>query len=227
MSRPAMTDNVLFYASLADAFASVAMTYPDKNIEPGELVRFSTDDKPSDTAGWCKLFSDGVGAAFGCHREGTSFSWQQRDGNAPPPSKQERQDARVKLEQARQQAEREREAQYARAAENASRILGKTVALDPAHGYVTRKGIEPFNTCQHPDGSVTLPVFAADGTLQSLQFIGADGGKRFLSQGKMKGGRLFIGEPVNGKPLFLAEGWATACSIREANGETRPVSRNL
>lgn len=84
-------DNVIFCASLSEAFASVAMIYPDNVVEQGKLARFPTNGKPGDTAGWCKLFADGVGAAFGCNREGTSFVWQQRDSNAPPPSKQERQ----------------------------------------------------------------------------------------------------------------------------------------
>ena len=106
-----MTDNVIFCASLSEAFASVAMTYPDRDTEPGKLVRFSTNGKPADTAGWLRMFPDGVGAAFGCNREGTSFVWQQRDANAPQPSKQERQAARAKSEQARQQADHERAAQ--------------------------------------------------------------------------------------------------------------------
>lgn len=58
-------------------------------MEPGKLARFSVNGKLGDTAGWCKLFAEGVGAAFGCNREDASFIWQQRDSNAPPPSKQE------------------------------------------------------------------------------------------------------------------------------------------
>ena len=215
-----MSDNVIFSASLSDAFASVAMTYPDKGAEPGKLLRFSTNGKPNDTAGWLRIFPDGVGAAFGCNREGTFFVWQQRDSNAPPPSKQQRQAARAKSEQARQQADRHRAAEHARAAETAARIFGEASELDPAHAYVTRKGIKPLCARQDSDGSVTLPLYATDGALQSLQFIGADGGKRFFYQGKMKGGRLFIGAPVNGLPLMLAEGWATGCSIHEATGKT-------
>lgn len=215
-----MIDNTIFCASLIEAFAHVGMTYPEKDMVPGKFVRFSTNDKPGDTAGWGKLFPDGVGAVFGCYREGISFVWQQHDKNAPPPNKQERQAAWAKSEQIRQQAERERDEQYAKAAENAAHILDKTTEIDPAHVYVTRKGIKPFHARQNDKGSVVLPVSAADSTLQSLQFINVDGEKRFLPQGKMKGGRLFLGKPLNGKPLFLAEGWATACSIHEATGET-------
>jgi P4 family phage/plasmid primase-like protien len=215
-----MSDDVFFCASLPEAFAHANMTYPNKDIEPGKIVRFSTNGKPGNTAGWCKLFDDGIGAVFGCFREGTLFKWQQRDNNASPPSKQEREAALAKLELLRQQSERERAAQYAKAAENAAKIWSSTTELDPAHGYVTRKGITPYLARQDIDGSVTLPVYGPDGALQSLQFIGANGEKRFLFQGKMKGGRLFLGTPVNGLPLEVVEGWATGCTTYEATGNT-------
>ena len=72
----------IFCASLPEAFASVAMRFPDQNMEPGKLSRFSTNDKPADTAGWCKLFADGSGAVFGCNRAAASFGWQFRDAKA-------------------------------------------------------------------------------------------------------------------------------------------------
>ena len=215
-----MSDNTIFCPSLLEAFASVAMTYPDKEIVPGKLARFPTNGKRGDTAGWCKLFPDGVGAVFGCNREGTEFVWQLRDTNAPPPSKQERQAARAKYEQARQQAERERADEHASAAATAANRWRDTCELDRTHDYVKRKGITPYCARQDKAGAVTLPVYGADGELQSLQFIGADGEKRFLRNGKMKGGRLFLGKPENGVLLVLVEGWATGCSIHEASGAT-------
>lgn len=215
-----VSDNTIFCASLPEAFASVSMIYPDKGMEPGKLARFSTNDKPHDKAGWCKLFPDGTGAAFGCNREGSKYKWQQRDNNAPPPTKAERQAARAKSEQSRQQAARERAAEHAAAAVTAARIMGDTSDLDPAHGYVTQKGITPHCARQDAAGSIVLPVHGADDALQSLQFIGVDGGKRFLGKAKMKGGRLFIGEPVNGLALALVEGWATGCDIHDATGDT-------
>lgn len=213
-------DNVIFSTSLSEAFASVAMTYPDKQMQPGKLVRFSTNCKPADTAGWCRIFPDGVGAAFGCNRKGTSYVWQQRDRNAPPPNNEERQASRLKYEQVKQQAAAELAAKHTKAADLAASIWSESVELDPAQEYVVRKGITPYKARQDSDGSVMLPVYGADSALQSLQFIGVDGEKRSLYQGKMKGGRLIIGEPVNGKPLLIAEGWATGCSIHEATGET-------
>lgn len=217
-------DNIIFCASLAEAFISAAMVYPDKELPPGRLVRFSTHGKPDDTAGWCRVFPDGIGAAFGCNRAGTSYLWQQRDLIAPLPSKAERQAAKAKHEHTRKLAAAEDASQHSKAAETAARIWRESAELDPAHEYVTRKGISPYFAREDCDGSVLLPVYGATGDLQSLQFIGVDGGKRFLYQSKMKGGRLFIGEPVDGLTLILAEGWATACSIHEATGSTGVIA---
>jgi hypothetical protein len=56
------------------------------------------------------------------------------------------------------------------------------------------------------------------GNLQSFQHISADGTKRFLPGGRMAGGRCWLGEPGAVGPLVLAEGIATAASIRQATG---------
>ena len=48
---------------------------------------------------------------------------------------------------------------------------------------------------------------------ESVRLIDADGEKQFLPDGKMKAGRLALGKAVNGEPIVLAEGFATAASI--------------
>ncbi|EGF30874.1 hypothetical protein IMCC9480_663 [Oxalobacteraceae bacterium IMCC9480] len=217
-----MSENTIFCASLPEAFASVAMTFPDKLMELGQIARFSTNGKPSNTSGWCKPFPDGVGAAFGCHREGTLFVWQCRDANAAPPSFKERQAALVRIKQVKKQAADELAAQYVRAASTGDRIWRESAALDPAHGYIALKGITPYLARQDCGGKVLLPIYGPDGAMQSLQFIDADRNikKKFLYQSTTKGGRLFIGDPVNGARLIQVEGWATGCSIHQATGVT-------
>lgn len=215
-----MRDNLLFCASLKDAFASIGMIYPERGMVAEKIVRFSTNGKPNDTAGWCKLFADGVGAVFGCNREGTSYVWQWRDATAPAPSLAERKEAKVKVDALHKQVEIERVAQYARGAADALLIWEKSLEIDTQHDYVKRKKIIPYCARQDADGSITLPIFAGDGELQSLQTIRPNGSKKCLYNGKMKGGRLFIGNPANGSPMTLVEGWATGCSIHEAIGAT-------
>lgn len=219
-----MKAKLISCAALSEAFARASMVYPSGVIEPGKLSRFSTNNNPLDKSGWCKYFLDGMGAAFGCNRAGTSFVWQLRDSSSPMPTRAERQAFRVQAEQERQYGERQRAAEQLNAAESATLILAKTTPADPAHAYIARKGITPYGARHQHDGALVLPVYGPAGALQTLQFIRPDGEKRFLSHGKVKGGRLLIGKPVDGQPLTLTEGWATACSVHDASGEVVVVA---
>ncbi len=214
-----MADNVIFCQSLPEAFKYAGMPYPEHEPEAGKLARFPTNERDrNDRAGWCKLFPDEDGAAFGDWRTGDAFTWQRRDTSAPPPSQQERTQARQRAEQARQQAEQEREAGYTKTAGECA-ALWDTLDLAPAgHAYLKRKGIAPHLARLDTAGRLVLPVFDADGEIQSLQAIAADGGKRFHPGGKMTGGRLMLGRPADGSPLVLVEGFATGASIHEAAG---------
>jgi P4 family phage/plasmid primase-like protien len=211
--------NTIFCMTLQEAFERAGMNFPEKDMVPGSYTRFSTSDKTGDASGWCKLFADGVGAQFGCHRAGTKFTWQMRDSNAPKPSNEELQAARLKSHQARQQADADLAKQHASAAATAARIWSEASEVDLAHSYVRRKGITPYGARQDLDGSLVLAVRGPDSAIQSVQFIGIDGVKRFLAKAKTKGGRLILGNLENGVPIVLAEGWATACSISEATGQ--------
>ncbi len=46
-----------------------------EHVEPGRMHRFATGGRPSDTAGWCKLFDDLAAGVYGCHRQGISETW--------------------------------------------------------------------------------------------------------------------------------------------------------
>jgi P4 family phage/plasmid primase-like protien len=210
----------IFCASLQDAFARVGMSYPDLPIEPGVKARFPTNGRPGDNAGWCFMFLDGTGAAFGCNRAGTKFVWQQRDVGAPPPSKQERRAARAKAEQAKRANEAKLKASHTEGAKVADQIMSESSDLNPAHHYVAIKGITPYGARQALDGSIVVPVHGPDGSLQSVQFIYPNSSKRFLSGARMKGGHLILGDPTSDKPIILCEGWATGCSLYEATGYT-------
>lgn len=61
-----------------------------------------------------------------------------------------------------------------------------------------------------------VPVLDDSGRLTSLQFIQADGTKRFLPGGRVQGASYVLGT-VN-STICLAEGYATAASIHEATG---------
>ena len=208
----------IFAPCLGDAFERAGMHLNGREPEPGRLLRFSTNGRDDDKAGWCRMFPDGAGAVFGDWRGGDAFAWQQRDRDAPPPSAAERAAARAKADAARLEAERERAAQHAKAAKVAATIWGESKPLAGPHDYLDRKGVQSHGARLDHGGALVLPVHDAKGRIQSLQFIDPKGDKRFLPGGAMKGGRLVLGELLDGKPIALAEGFATAASVRESTG---------
>jgi putative DNA primase/helicase len=44
-------------------------------IEAGKIIRFSSNGKPSDDSGWCRLFDDLRGGVYGDFRTGVSSHW--------------------------------------------------------------------------------------------------------------------------------------------------------
>jgi hypothetical protein len=72
-------------------------------------------------------------------------------------------------------------------------------------------------------GALVLPLRDADGNLHSLQFIGADGSKRFLSGGRVTG--CFSSVTDTDGPIVIAE----VCHSRQHRRSTdlRPWSREL
>jgi len=202
---------------LRGAFDAAGLPFPDREPEAGELLRFSTNGRAGDAAGWLRIFPDADGAAFGCWRTDVSYTWQrQREG--PPPTGEEIARLRAKAEESRRQAEADREAGYAEAAKRADLEWTTAGPPDRAHGYLRAKIIPAEGLRQDAASRLLAPVRNDAGELQSLQTIAADGTKRFHPGGRMAGGRCWIGEPDDAGPLVLAEGFATAASIRQATG---------
>lgn len=81
------------------------------------------------------------------------------------------------------------------------------------HPYLVRKEIKP-HMARVEDGKLLIPVYDANGDIQSVQTIAADGAKLFQSGAPMDGGRVNFGICI-GKTI-IAEGFATAASIYEA-----------
>ena len=207
----------LFTPTLDDALARAGMRLNGAAPQPGRFVRFPTSEKQGDKAGWCLQFKDGEGAAFGDWRAGYSYVWQRRDTDAPPPTEAERAAARAKAETARREADDERRRRQSKAAASALEIWEQCSRVQ-SHPYLERKGIRAHGARVDSLGRVVLPVLDRERRFQSLQYIGIDGDKRFLTGSTTAGGRLHLGSVEEDAPLVLAEGFATAASIREATG---------
>ncbi len=132
-------------------------------------------------------------------------------------------------------AETATEASRREAAALAVDIMAK-VRLTSGNAYLSRKGLTDREcltlTTMHKTGGVTyrsgdvaVPLYDDTGALVNLQLINADGLKRTLKGGQVKGTcHVIEGKKQAGKRLWIAEGYATALTVHHLTGETIMVA---
>jgi putative DNA primase/helicase len=205
------------------AIRSAGLIPPDM-IEPdGKLRRFSSNGKRGDDAGWYVLHGDGIPAgSFGDWRNGLSESWRVDIGRKLTPA--ENAAHRAKVEAMRKQREADEDDAHEAAANKAVAIWKAATPATEDHAYLTRKRIKANGARLHKDALV-IPM-RDGGELHSLQFIGPDGDKRFLTGGRVTGCYFSIGNPKSAAALCIAEGFATGATIHEATGYPVAVAFN-
>lgn len=205
-----------------DAMHAAGLEPPDI-IEPGKLHRFPGIGKGNgNTAGWCKLFYDGLGGCFGDWSSDFSENWQAK--REKPFSSVERGAFRRHVTEARAQAKAEGEARQSEASARAMAIWNAAQPAPSNHAYLVRKGIQPHGARLH-NGALLIPM-RDGGKLHSLQFIGPNGDKRFLIGGRVAGCHFSIGSTSGSPALCVAEGFATGATIHQATGKPVAVAFN-
>jgi putative DNA primase/helicase len=167
--------------------------HPPEIIEAdGELHRFPSNGKRGDDAGWYVLHLDGIPAgAFGDWRSGLGQKWRVDVGHTILPEEEAAHWARV--DAMRRQRETEEDQHTAEAREKAGFIWHAAKNAPTDHPYLLRKGIKPYGVRLHNDALV-IPM-RDEAMLHGLQFIGADGDKRFLTGSRVSGCYFLMGEP--------------------------------
>ncbi len=199
------------------ACAEVGIIYRDVPAD-GRFHETDIEDDPSGKGdGRIKFFPDGTG--------GIAFNWKGEkrpffadDGRILNDDQRRERDR--KRQAAIKQAEADEAARHAGAAKKALPILKKATPATAAHGYLAAKGIQPHGALLDSDGRLILAMRIGK-ELHSLQFIAADGTKRFLPDGRVKGCYYLIGtgaEIKAGGVALLCEGFATGATLREATG---------
>ncbi|HET8597730.1 MAG TPA: AAA family ATPase [Castellaniella sp.] len=200
--------------TLDEALAQAGLALPQSlDIPAGAFRRFDDPQgHKGNKAAWVRPFPDGMGATFGNWRTDEAYTWQKSRDRAM--TKAEAQAFRQQAEAARADAQAAREAEYQDAAAKANQQWDAAVPATDA-AYLVKKAIQPHGTRQQGQ-SLLVPVLDAQGSIQSLQTIMPDGGKRFLSGGRMAGGQFWIGRP--GPTIVICEGFATGAAIAETAG---------
>ena len=133
--------------------------------------------------------------------------------------------------QARRQAQAEADAAArAEAAAQAAMTaadLWRAAAREGHSPYLQRKAVEPEGCRWLRDGAIVVPLLRydqpRDQALKALQVIRPDGTKRFTKGFTKPGCCLRLGHVVVGEPILVAEGYATALTLRMAVARRLPV----
>lgn len=207
------------YGSLAEAMEAAGLS-PPPEIVPGKFYRFPGVNKNNgNTAGWCRLFDNGEGGAFGDWSTGFSDCWFP-DRDITPA---ELESLKAKAAEARAEADAQRKASQEEAATAAAKIW-KSAKPATDHPYLERKQVEPHGLRINGDGRLMVPVQNAAGAIRSLQFIDDDGNKRFFPGGEIVGNYHAIGKLA--ERFYVAEGYATAATVHVATGQPVAVAFN-
>ena len=200
---------------------AAGLSAPSEILDDGKLHRYSTNGRRDDDSGWYVLHSDGIPAgSFGCWRSGFQSTWCARSD--PDMTDAERQAVRERTKAMQRQREAEQARIHAQAKDLATARLAQTKPVTQ-HSYLTAKGIKPYGA--RSDGErLVIPMRDTAGILHSLQTIGPDGAKLFMSGGRVSGCYFSIGKP-DGR-LIVCEGYATGASIHECTGYAVAVAFN-
>lgn len=220
--------------------------YAPDYIEPGKLHRFSTSNRRSDKAGWCKLFDDERAGVYGCYRQGISETWHAEDVQSLSPSERAARARQIAAATAERQAQQQE--QWNANAQRIARTWDESRPLvpgDPATLYLKRRGMAglwPLPQCLRLHRSLTYwhdgerlgtfpamvaPLVAPDGRMVALHrtYLTSDGRKADVPQvkkltgtaGPLMGACIPLHKPV-GRCIGIAEGIETALAAWAGSG---------
>jgi len=183
----------------------------------GKIHGVGTAAHPNSKNGRVLRRRDGSGWAWN-HETGERRDW--RSGRAFEQTSPDFHRRKQTVESARRVWEAEQLRRYTDAAEQAARVWAAASPANPKHPYLLAKQVGVYGIRESRERLI-VPIYDASGRLQSLQFIGTDGKKRFLSAGKITGGRFQIGDVTDPAGIIIVcEGYATGSTLHYETGYT-------
>jgi putative DNA primase/helicase len=229
----------------ADALRACGLRPDGLVVMDGQMHRVPVEgDKGKERSGAYVGHLDGRPAGFIQNfKTGVKTNWKAT-ARAAALGAEDR--ARMAAEAAQKRKERalERERQHERTAQEVDAIWAAATPVE-ARSYLADKGVQSHGLRQGADGQtivvqdrdgndrevsiagrLLVPVADADGRMTSLQFIDPTGSKLFMPQSRVDGGHFVIGDLEQPGPMLIAEGYATAATLRDLTGMPVVVAFN-
>jgi putative DNA primase/helicase len=183
-------------------------------IPDGKLRRVHIEgDKHQTRNGWYVLHLDRIPAgAFGSWKLGLSQNWCAAD--KANLSYTEHREYQARLDSIKCQREAELTDSRTKARGRALSIW-RIAQPVKSHPYLSKKRVCAYGIRQYKN-CLVIPLRDTQGAIHSLQFIGAEGNKRFLKGGAISGHYHPIGQYQG--TLCVCEGYATSSTVHQATG---------
>ena len=211
---------------LKDAMLSVGLKPPDSLHFDGKVHRFNSGTKGEgghDKPGWYIIFNDGIPAGrFGCWRSGVELTWRAEIGRSLTVAEEMAQSRRLSEAKAQRDAEKIKTREVA--ANTVDLIWSQAGAASSEHPYLQRKSIKTHGARITGDGRLMVPLYNNNGELCSIQYIAADGDKKYHPGGQTSAMFWMLGTLDDADTLYIAEGFATAATIAEVTGKPCAVA---
>ncbi|HFC3525122.1 TPA: DUF5710 domain-containing protein, partial [Neisseria gonorrhoeae] len=219
-SMPAMSPVEEFADKLREMGCVVANGHP---FMDGQKHRIETvGDKKGERSGFYVGHLDGHPAGYiKNNRTGAEVKWKAKGYSLSPEEKAKlAAEAAQKLQMRSEQKKQAQEAAVGRI----KYYMESYLPVQTGTPYLNAKGIKPQpGIFTDREGQKTfIPVYNAAGELRSMQYIQADGTKRFAKDSEQEGCMHVVGQQdlSKAKTIILSEGYATAASIKEATDNT-------
>ena len=196
----------------------MGLTPPSEIIIDGKVHRFNPGTKgrggQTSKPGWYIIFPDEPRAGrIGCFRSDVESTFCENIGRELSPM--EKMQNTQRLQEAAKVRDEERKRNQQIAADTASVIWSGCTAAQETHPYLAKKGVKPHGARVTGDGRLVVPLCGIDGNIASLQYIDAEGGKKYHARGKSQASFWQVGAFDEPGTLYIAEGFATAATIYE------------
>jgi putative DNA primase/helicase len=187
---------------------------PPNDMEPGKFYRMPGIDKdPHNRSGWCVLFEDALGGAFGDWSSGFSEVWFAQSGK--PLTKEDKAAFSQRVRESKVRATKNQRVMQEKAAIKANSIYAFSAPPPENFPYLVTKQIKPHNARLVGD-RLALPIMDISQNITSIQYIAENGDKRLLPGGRKKGCYIPLNqEAIGASTVIICEGWATGATLAE------------
>ena len=196
----------------------------------GTIQRFGLEgDKSGEKSGAYCIFTDNgwpIGWAEDWH-VGTTVEWVYKIDGLPKEQKDylNSQEFKDKVENSKKKWEEERAQKWLKAADTANSQFSAMPPAPEDFPYLKNKNVPCYGLRWRPDlKKIAIPLRNIKGDIQSIQWIHADGSKRFFEGSTYTGAFFSIAldllkyEQYKNCPILVGEGYATMATVYELTG---------